>query len=38
MPGRLPRQIHAPKEGRVEVSGNEFQSGRAEATTESKAR
>jgi len=38
MPGRLPRQIHAPKEGRVEVSGNGFQSGRAWLTTEGKAR
>jgi len=38
MPGQVSRQIHAPKQGRDEVSGNEFPPSRAEATTEIKSR
>jgi len=34
----LPRQIHAPKQARAEVSGNEFPTGRAGATTEIRTR
>ena len=37
-PGQVPREIHAPKQGRDDVSGNVFKSGRAGATTEIKPR
>ena len=37
-PEQVPREIHAPKQGRDEVSGNEFSHGRAGATTEIRPR